>query len=68
MFYLINHVANYDRIDYGRYRSRRHWYIVVYIRKQYAQIVIVCRISPTTPVRIVVNFDQRCEQDDAHRQ
>ena len=64
----MNHIDDCDRIEYGRYRSHRHWYIVVYIHKQYTQIVIVRRISPTIPVRIVAKCDQRCEQDDEHRQ
>ncbi len=64
----MNHIDDCNRIEYGRYRNHRHWYIVVYIIKQYAQIVIARRISPNIPVGIVAHFDQRCEQDDAHRQ
>jgi hypothetical protein len=68
MFYLMNHIDDCNRIEYGRYCNHRHWYIVVYIRKQYTQIVIVRRISPTIPVGIVAQCHQRCEQDDEHRQ
>jgi len=68
MFYLINHIDDYNRIEYSRYRNHHHWYIVVYISNPDTQIVIVRRISPTIPVRIVAQCHQRCEQDDAHRQ
>jgi hypothetical protein len=68
LFYLMNHIHDYNRIEYGWYRSHRHWYTLVYIFKQYAQIVIARHKSITIPVGIVAKCDQRCEQDDEHRQ
>ncbi len=68
LFYLINRIYDYNRINYGRYRSHRHWYPLVYIFNPHTQIVIARRICPTIPVEIVAQCDQRCEQEYEHRQ